>query len=204
LPAPGTFDLVRVSEQVDYSIYSGADWVLALGAVEPPTPEDTQGGRLVDDLILTLGSSTATSATGLFTANDSGLKIATESGEGIDDGTTMTFVDDDTIHLSSPATADGVFVATIRSLNLSNYSAHKAQVRRAQLQRTAARSFLLEINVDDTRADVGWYLLSIAAAESEVRGEVNGEWDWRVDGPTGRAFWMRGAAHIRENVTVDG
>lgn len=190
---PGVFNLTG-----KYAIYSGSDWEQPFGFHEGPLYEGEPGGRIIDDLVLVDGDASVTSETAAFTDNDIGRKISTESGEGIDDGTTIDAVLSETeVELSAAATADGIYVATVRSINLTNYSAHKAQLKRA-----TGQAAICEFTFNDDRKAVGWVVPSLQAATTEPLSGT-GVYDWRAEGPNGRSFLMRGKFELRKNVTED-
>ncbi len=190
--AAGSHDLTG-----DDAIESGADFVKPWCFVEDVLDDADPGGRFVEDLVLTDGDSTATSATADFVSDDTDRKIATPDGLGIDDGTTMTVTNSTTIELSAPATATGTFKASLRALNCSAFTDHKAQVRNKPGGR-----LLCEFTVDDSRSDVGVFEFSLAGAATETLSG-NGVYDWKVTGPDGVSYWTRGAVHIVKNATED-
>lgn len=180
---PGTFNLTG-----KYAVYSGSDWAVPFGFYEA-------GGRLIDDLVLTDGSTAATSATAAFTAADTGKKIATHDGSGVVDSATMTYVSATAVTLSVPATDTGTFVATVRALNCSSYTNHTAEAKRAE-----GRPVYCSFAVDVTRNAVGWHELTLPEATTEPLSG-NGVWDWRVEGPNGVSYWLAGKVLFRKNVT---
>lgn len=172
----------------DRAVYSGSDYALPFGAVE-------DGGRGVADLVLTSGSTTATSASAAFTSADSDKKVATADGSGIVDGSTMTYASPTTVTLSAPATATGTFVASIRALNASSYTTHDADIKRAE-----GGAVLATFTIDDARSSVGWFEFSLPAATTEPLSGV-GVWDWRVEG-TDAGYWLAGKVQFRKNTTI--
>ena len=172
-----------------HAVYSGSDWSLSFGAVE-------EGGRGIDDLVLTSGSTAATSATAAFTAADTGKKISTVDGTGITDGTTMTYVSATQVTLSVAATVTGTYVASVRALNASSYSTHSASAKRAEGDTTALCTF----TIATARAAVGWFLFTLPEATTEPLSG-NGVWDWRVNDGTVTAYWLAGKVRFAKNVT---
>ena len=179
---PGRSDLV---------INEGEDFAKAYAFYE-------RGGRVIEDLVTTNASTTATSATAAFTSADTGKKIATADGTGIADGTTMTYVNSTTVTLSAAATAtltEGV--AVVRALNCSAYTAHAAEIRKTE----DAATTLATLPVDTSREAVGFYTIELAAADTATLGQ-SGVWDWQVTGPNGISYWYAGKARFLKRVTT--
>lgn len=175
-----------------------ADWNLVivrgdsffedLAFVEP-------GGRTVDDLVIVDGSTTATSASAAFTTGDTGKQILTVAA-GIADGTTMTFVSPTQVTLSAPATEslDGC-EAHIRAMDCSEFTDHLAQFRQY-----VDAADPIEITVDDARADVGYFTLSIDADATAalIRGGV---WDWQHTNADDEVWtWIGGKVKLVKDV----
>ena len=156
-----------------------------------------EGARKITDLVITNSSTTATSATAEFTSADTGKKLVTVDGTGITDGTTMTYVSATQVTLSAAATATATNVnAIVRGINCSAYTAHAAEWRNSEDAATTVAAF----TVDDSRAAVGVFVLSLTAAQTAAATR-SGVWDWKVTGPNGDTNWIEGKVVFKKTVT---
>ena len=163
----------------ELSIYRGDDFVQPWGYVE-------QGGRVIDDLVITTGSAVASSATAIFTTADSTKKLTVADGVGVADGTTMTYVSATQVTLSAAATQTRTGVAAlVRALNCSSYSAHLLQFRPSEDSAVVASA-----TVDVSRQSVGMFTFTLSAAQTTALGG-RGVWDWQVSGPNGVTTWVK-------------
>ena len=154
-------------------LYRGDVYVAPFGFVE-------DGGRVIDDLVLTASSTTATSATAVFTAADNGKKLTVVDGSGLADGTTITYVNATTVTLSAAASSTRTGVAAlVRGLNLSAYSGHTVQLRSSEDAGTAT-----DASVDSSRGTYGILELSLTAAQTLALPH-RGVWDWETTSPDG-------------------
>ena len=179
---PGTYDL---------TIYRGDDFDKTFGLVAP-------SGRVVTDLNVTSGSPTATSATAAFVASDVGTLIATHDGTGITDGTTIAGVTNSTtITLSANATASGTFIASIRALDCTGYSSPFAE-----MAADTESSELAAFTFDETRIDVGVYVMSLADTVTELlAATTTAVWDWSVVVDTKVRTLLRGGVTVVADVS---
>lgn len=172
------------------TVYQGNDVAKTFMWGEP-------GARKIDDLVITSGSTVATSISARFTTADDDRKIVTQDGTGITDGTTMTYVSATEISLSDPATATATDVkAVVRGMNASAYSGHVAQIRRDE----HAADVDAEFQVEDARKAVGVFVLTLAntVTDGMTRGGV---WDWQVTGPNGVSTWVAGKVKFVKDVS---
>jgi hypothetical protein len=180
-------------------IRQGDTYQKPFGWVEDAIDADDNGGRDISDLIISSGDTAATSLSARFSTNDNGKKIAVADGNGITDGTTMTYVSPTQVTLSAPATADRSNVlAFLRPLNLTAYTDHKAEIRSAT--RAHRGRLLTSFTIDVSRAAVGIYWFSLSATETlKVVGHPF--WDWQVVGPQGSSTWHGGDIDVDSDVT---
>jgi hypothetical protein len=175
----------------DINIYRGNDFAKTFAFLEP-------GGRGITDLVITSGSTAATSATANFTSADTGKKIVSIGGTGITDGTTMTYVSSTQVTLSASATATATNVAAaVRGINCSAYSGHAAEMRA-----TEDSAVLATFSVDSSRKAVGVFTVSLDATTTAAL-TLGGVWDWQVTGPNGVTTWISGKAKLTKDVTHD-
>lgn len=150
-------------DSYDLHLYAGDDTAIPLMFTE-------DGGRGIDDLLLTSGSNIATSATAAFTQSDRGARIVTEEGDGITDSCTVSTVTNaTTITLSQNASATGSFTAAIRARDCSGWSAHLAQVRAST--NDTDDPVLVTADWDTTRDDVGVLLIIFDADTTRTLGD---------------------------------
>lgn len=171
-------------------IYRGDSFDLTAGTTYP-------GGRVLEDLTITSGSSVASSPTGAFTTADIGKQIATADGLGIADGTTIVSVSSPTvIGLSAASSMSGTVSASIRARDASTYSDHLIQIRPDSESDEIDATF----TVDDSRADVGIFILSLPAADTEALTR-DGVWDWQVLDATKTRTLLAGTVTVVEDVS---
>jgi len=162
------------------------------------------GGRVVDDLVLTDGSTSATSETAAFTEAEDEKVIAVLDGVGIPDTpVTMTYVSATEVTLSEPATADRVGApALIRAVDCSSFRFIGAQVKKRHGKDVPA---IVEFTPDDSRASVGLFVLSIAQSvlesnEAQLAHEAR-YWDWPLSTPAGDIVPYAGVVTYEAGVT---
>lgn len=175
----------------DLEMYRGDDFDVTFGLVEP-------GGRVVNDLVLTNTSTTATSTSAAFTVSDIGKKIVTHNGAGIADSVTVAGVTSSTqITLSAAATASGTYAASIRALDCSAYTSPEADIRA-----TADGSEVETFTFDAARKAVGVYVMTMTDTETALLTPGSYVWDWQiVDGDSKVRTLLRGAVTIVADVT---
>lgn len=183
MPLPATYDL---------ELYRGDDFDTAFGLVAP-------GGRVVDDLELTSGSATATSASAAFVAADAGKAIVTHDGTGITDSCTiLAYVNATTVTLSQTASASGQFAASIRALDASGYSSPLAQIRASADDGTVLATF----SWNQTRSDVGVFVMSLEDTVTDDLPTTGGVWDWQIlDDNDRKRTLLRGAVSVTADVS---
>ena len=175
----------------DITLRDNANFAKVFGFFEP-------GGRGIDDLVITNGSPTATSVSANFTPDDNGKKLAVLDGVGITDGTTMTYVDAQTVTLSDNATATRAGVtAVVRALNCSNYTTIGAQVK---YKRGSTATIVLPLTVDDSRNAVGLFPITAVQADIAASVKKNGFWDWLMLSPDGPVPWYEGSVILKSGV----
>jgi hypothetical protein len=172
-------------------MYRGDDFEVTFGLVEV-------GGRVVDDLVLTSGSTSATSATAGFVSADVGKKIVTHNEAGITDTCTISSVSSaTTVTLSQSATSSGDFAASIRALDCSAYSAPAADIRA-----TADGSEVETFTFDSARSDVGVFVMSMTDTETAALSAGVYVWDWQItDADSKVRTLLRGSCTIVADVT---
>lgn len=191
-------------------IRRGDDFEKPWGAFEDVDRSDPTdlGGRAIEDLAITSGSTTATSATALFQTQDTDRKIALALPDaGIADGTLMSFVDETTIELSEPATATATnLLAFLRPVNCTAFdTGHLAVIRRRPLVRAVVDAPPPDavIDVDTTRSAVGVFWFRLPWSVTRHIGN-NWFWDWQVMGLDGlRSTWMDGYTVITGDAARD-
>lgn len=156
-------------------------------------------GRVIEDLVLTDSATAVTSASG-FESTDSELAITSVDGVGIDDGTTLLVTGPTSASLSAAATATRTqVVATIGGYDFSTLTNHLAQIRTS----TDAADPSAEFTIDDARADVGIFLLSLTATETAGLPPL-GFWDWQAEHPTyGVVTLYEGRVTLTKDVSRD-
>lgn len=160
--------------------------------------EDEDDARIVEDLALTSGSTSATSATAAFTTGDNDKKLVAIEGLGIDDGTTMTYVSATEVTLSAPATATLTDVlAAVRGLNCSAFTC-VAEYRTHANSATAAATF----TVDDSRSAVGVFDVTLSETLTADLPR-SGVWDLQATGPDGVSTWVAGKVTVTKDATHD-
>lgn len=171
-------------------LYRGDAYVAPFGFVE-------DDGRVIDDLVLTASSTTATSATAVFTSGDTGKKLTVVDGSGLADGVTMTYVSATTVTLSSAASSSRTGVAAlVRGLNLVNYSAHTVHLRASEDATTSTVA-----TIDSSRQTAGILELSLTEAQTLALPR-RGTWDWQVTGPDGTFTLFRRGRFVCEKDTT--
>lgn len=156
-----------------------------------------EGARKITDLVITNGSTAATSATAVFTSADTGKKLVDVGEVGITDGTTMTYVSATQVTLSAAATATATNVnAVVRGINCSAYTDHAAEWRNTEDAADPVATF----TVDDARAAVGVFVISLTSTQTAA-GSRSGVWDWKVTGPNGDTNWIEGKVIFKKTVT---
>jgi len=175
----------------DLELYRGDDFDITFGLVEV-------GGRVVDDLVLTSGSTSATSATASFVSADVGKKIVTHNEVGITDSCTISSVSSSSVvTLSQSATSSGNFAASIRALDCSAYTSPAADIRP-----TADGSETETFTFDSTRSDVGIFVMSMTDTETAALSAGSYVWDWQItDADSKVRTLLRGACTIVADVT---
>ncbi len=177
----------------DIVLRDNADFFFGAGFFEP------DGGRAVDDLVLTNGSPIVTSASAAFTTGDDGKKLAVVQAGVVTDGATMTYVDAETVSLSENASVSMVGAgASIRALNCSAFTSVGAHVKYRPGINSAV---ILELDTDDSRNAVGLFSVSAVSADIAAAVKSSGHWDWLMDGPDGHIPWYEGRVTFKHGET---
>ena len=172
---------------LDVEIYAGDKYQLVLTHCVPGT------ARVVEDVVTTSTSTTLTSATGAFTAADTGKVIA---AGGIPAGTTVTYVSATQLTLSQAATetsSDGTAILGT-PVNLTGKTFTAPQVRPS----AASTVVLATMTLDQTTyLTTGQLVASLTGAQTQDL--ASGYWD--LPCVTDVATWWAGRVNVTRDVT---